>query len=389
VRNDTILETVAEYGTPCYIYDEQLIERNIERFTNLTYPNRAVHFASMANNNPQLLNMLRKRGLGIFVNSVKHLKLAMDCGFSPAEIIYTSTGISRRDLEFIAKLGVTINLDSLGQLELFGQVAPGSRCGIRLNIDENSLGNIFIGAESRIGLLETELEQARAIAEKYDLSIVGTHVYLGTNIVSLPTMLEGVQRTLELSNIFPDLTYVDLGGGFPVSGDDIPEFDYAEYDKQIREMFVKYSAMRGRQIKLVLEPGRALFGDTAVFCTSVLDVKERPDRYLACVDASATLMPKSLFYGEFHGVEVIGKQDQPTEGKPTDVVGSTTYSRDFLAKGDLLPATQVDDVLAFHNAGSYGYSMITQFLGQDSPCEVLVAKDGSTRLLRARNEAGR
>jgi diaminopimelate decarboxylase len=387
VQHELIAAAVEEYGTPCYLYDEELIRRNARRFTELAYPEKKVHCASMANNNPHLLRELRDLGMGVFVNSTKHLKLAMDCGFGTDEIIYTSTGVRKADLELIVELGVMVNIDSLGQLELYGSVNPGGTCGIRLNIDENSLGNVFIGSESRIGLMENELELALKIADKYRLTIAGTHVYLGTNIVSLDTMMQGVERTLELSNTFPDLTYVDLGGGFPVSEYDIEEFDYAKYDEKISAQFARYSEQRGRTIKLILEPGRALFGDTAVFCTSVLDVKERPDRDLICVDSSATLMPRSLFYGEYHQVAALGKEGEANSGKPADVVGSTTYSRDFLAKQAALPPLRTGDVLVFQNAGSYCYSMITRFLGQDEPCEVLVHADGSTTLIRSREDS--
>lgn len=380
----SISAVLSRQSTPCYLYDEALIRRNAERFTGLSYPHKAVHFASMANNNPELLRLLHGAGMGIFVNSVKHLRLALDCGFAPTEIIYTSTGVRRSDLELIAELGVAINLDSLGQLELYGTIAPGTSCGIRLNIDENSLGNVFIGAESRIGLLENELEVAAKIADRYRLTITGTHVYLGTNIASLDTMMRGVARTLELSDHFPELAYVDLGGGFPVTEEGIDEFDYPKYDEAISRMFTDYSDKRGRPIKLILEPGRALFGDTAVFATSVLDVKNRPDRVLACVDASATLIPRSLFYGEYHEVHVLGRSGEPPAERPADVVGATTYSRDFLAKGAALPPLRTGDVLVFGNAGSYCYSMMTQFLGQDEPGEVLVHADGTHTVIRDR-----
>lgn len=388
MESHVVAAVAKEFGTPCYIYDESLVRRNAARFGRLAYANRAVHAASMANNNPELLRLLHSLDFGVFVNSTKHLKLALDCGFAPEEIIYTSTGIRRSDLELIAELGVHVNIDSLGQLKAFGEIAPGQSCGIRLNIDENSLGNVFIGIESRIGLLEAEIPEALEIAARHNLTLVGTHVYLGTNIVSLETMMAGVARTLELSDQLADLTYVDLGGGFPVPDMDVPEFDYEEYDRRISAMFEEYSAKRGRDVRLVLEPGRALFGDAAVFCTSVLEVKDRPDRRLACVDASATLLPRSMFYGEYHAVEVLGRDDEPVYLKPTDVVGSTTYSRDFLAKGGKLPEVREGDVLAFRNAGSYGYSMISQFLGQDMPREVLVSPDGTARLIRGGEQSG-
>src|SRR5918998_1710631 len=95
VNSQKLAATAAEFGTPWYVYDADLIKRNATRFAQLSYPHRSVHFASMANNNPELLRIARGFGLGIFVNSVKHLKLALDCGFTADEIIYTSTGVRR------------------------------------------------------------------------------------------------------------------------------------------------------------------------------------------------------------------------------------------------------------------------------------------------------
>jgi diaminopimelate decarboxylase len=382
-------DAAALFGTPCYVYSEEMIRDNVSRFTGLHYPHKAIYFASMANNNPRLLEIVRSQGLGVFVNSRKHLELVLDQGFGPTDIVYTSTGVRRSDLEFLAAREISVNIDSPGQLRLYGEINPGGRCGIRLNIDENSLDNVFTGNQSRIGVLDSEFAGILQIAKQYDLTIVGTHVYLGTNIVSLPTMIRGVRRTLELSNAFPDLEYVDLGGGFPVTDSGLAaDFDYIAYDRQILELFEAYSKERGRPIQLILEPGRALFGDTAVFCTSVLDVKERPDRLLVCCDSSAALFPRSMFYNEFHDVHVLGKDSPPRPATPADVVGATTYSRDFLAKGVHLPPVEPGDVLVFDNAGSYCFSMITSFLGQTEPCEILDTVDGRLLLVRAREPIG-
>ena len=379
---DTI---VSKFDTPCYIYDEELINTNIKQFEKIKYSHKAIHFASMANNNPKLLRILKDAGWGIFVNSMKHLSLAMQSGFNVSNIIYTTTGISQTDMEFLAQKNISINLDSLEQTKLYGSLNPGGSIGIRLNIDEKSRDNIFIGSESRIGILETEFSDLLQIASKCSLKIVGTHVYLGTNVISFDEMIAGTMKTLELSNHFPDLEYIDLGGGFPINGEDEQYFDYDKYGELLTELFNNYSKKRGRNIKLILEPGRAIFGNTAIFCSRVLDVKERPDRFLISCDASASILPRSMFYNDtFHDIEVLGKQDEPKLSKPASVVGSTTYSRDYLGKDLQLPKIEVGDILVFKNAGSYCYAMITQFLGQAMPSEILIDSLGKTELIRER-----
>ena len=362
-----------------YVYKEDLIQKNIQRFKSIPYADCSIHFASMANDNPVLLSMLKKEGFGLFVNSRKHLELGLNLGFKPHEIVFASTGICLPTLKLLGKMGIRVNLDSPGQLEVFGSNNPGSACGIRLNIDEKSKNNVFIGAESRIGMLESELPEVFAIAKKYGLKLNGTHVYLGTDITKLDDLLAGVDKTLSLSDHFPELEFVDLGGGFPLEEE---RFDFEYYRGAIAERLEAYSRKRGRRIHLILEPGRAMFGSTAFFCAQVTDVKERPDRYLVCLNASATLIPRAMFYEDYNPASILRGNATGEFDKPVDIVGGTTYSRDFIHRKAKLPRVKPGDWLKLHYAGSYCYAMITRFLGQALPPEFLVRLDGTTEVIR-------
>ncbi|WP_437970719.1 hypothetical protein WMF04_16140 [Sorangium sp. So ce260] len=365
-------------ATPFYMYDEATIRESIGRFLSIPYAHKSIHFATMANDNPRLLSMLKAAGFGVFVNSLKHLAVALAAGFSVDDVIFASTGVSRDMMSVLIERGVRVNLDSLGQVALYGSMKPGSRVGIRLNIDEKSKNNVFIGAESRIGLLESELPRLFELAAQHGLRMVGTHVYLGTDI-SLEDSLAGVERTLVLSEKFPDLEFIDLGGGFPI---DPSRFDFSHYREKIAAMFERCSRRRGRPIELIIEPGRALFGAAGRFFTTVTDVKERPDRFIVSCDASATLIPRAMFYEDYNPVKVQGADGRDHFNKPVDIVGSTTYSRDFLARSTSLPRVDIGDRLIFLHAGSYCYSMITRFLGQALPPEYLCTRMNELELIR-------
>lgn len=362
-----------------YVYEETLIRHNIERFKSIPYRNSTIHFASMANDNPVLLSMLRNQGFGLFVNSRKHLELGLALGFKPSQIVFASTGISAPTMRLLGKLGIRVNIDSPGQLEMFGSCHPGTTCGIRLNIDEKSKNNVFIGAESRIGMLESELPEVFAIAKKYKLKLIGTHVYLGTDVTSLEDLLAGVDRTLALSDHFQDLEFVDLGGGFPIQEE---RFDFDQYRHAVAERMEAYSNKRGRPIHLILEPGRAVFGNTAYFCAQVTDVKERPDRYLVCLNASATLIPRAMFYEDYNPASVLRGSATGKFDKPVDIVGGTTYSRDFIGRKVNLERVTHGDWLKLHLAGSYCYAMITRFLGQAMPPEYLIRCNHEIEVIR-------
>jgi diaminopimelate decarboxylase len=363
-----------------YVYCEDQIIHNIKRFARIPYRNTKIHFASMANDNPILLSMLQKKKFGLFINSRKHLQLALSLGYCPDEIVFASTGISRPTMKLLGQMGVRINIDSISQLQMYGSLYPNTGIGIRLNIDEKSKNNVFIGAESRIGILESELPEVFAVAREYGLKLIGTHVYLGTDITSLADLLASVDKTLYLCDYFSDLEFIDLGGGFPIQED---RFDFEEYRKSISSRLESYSAKRQKALYLILEPGRAIFGNTAFFCVQVTDVKERPDRYLIGVNASATLIPRAMFYEDYNPVSVLRGECTGEFDKPVDIVGSTTYSRDFIGKAiQGFQKVKPGDWLKFHYAGSYCYSMITRFLGQTLPPEFLLRSNGEVELIR-------
>jgi len=389
--NAQVVKTVAEtHGTPCYIYDEASILRSIDRFNSIQYPNTSVHFATMANSNVCLLELIRRCGLKVFVNSAKHLALARASGFGHPDIIYTATGITEATLRDLIRRGVELNIDSLPQLELFGRLTQelGGRrsVGIRINIAENTRGNVFAGEESRIGIYASEFGEAHRIADLFGITIVGVHVYLGTDIADYQYLIAGTERVLSEADEFPDLQYVDLGGGFPTEGLNGVHFDYPSYGRAITDLFTRYSESRGRPIKMILEPGRSLFGDSAVFCTSVVDLKERADRLIVGCDGSVSQFPRPLMYNEYHPISVNGKAGLDPQVKLCDVVGNTTYSRDYLAKGVRLPALALGDILRLEHAGSYCFALTTQFLGQFAPAEVLVRLNGEIEIIREREK---
>ncbi len=121
----------------------------------------------------------------------------------------------------------------------------------------------------------------------------------------------------------------------------------------------------GRHIKLILEPGRILAGDSAIFVTTITDVKNRPDKAVILVDSSCGQFPQKLMYSEKPNFPHKVIDNNSTERKVADIAGNTTYSRDYLATDTLLPMVKIGQRIVFDHAGSYCKSMETVFLGKD------------------------
>ncbi len=369
---------VERFGSPLYVYNASEITQNVRKFTEIPYDNLEIYFATMCNSNPHILRLLNRMGVKAFVNSPKHLLIAYECGFLPWEVIFTSSNLSASDFDYVIKGKCILNVDSLGQLEKYGRLNPSSKVGLRINpanlVLPDKTKRVFVGPQSRLGILETEINEALRIAAEYGLTLNGVHIYLGTNLMDMDFFRRGVDEILRIARRFQGLEYVDLGGGFGVkSRFQDTEFNMIKYGAMISEKMHGFSEVMGRDIKLILEPGRAMVADTGYFLTTVLDVKKRPDKFYIGTDASVDIFPRPLFYEDaFHEITVYGKNGQKPLDKLADVCGNTTYSRDFIGKDRSLPPVSEGDVLIVHNAGGYCYSAITDFLGRLRPAEILI-----------------
>ncbi|HRZ96108.1 MAG TPA: hypothetical protein P5084_01015 [Paludibacter sp.] len=361
---------------PFYIYQSKHIIDICNKFQNISYENKSIHFASMANINSQFLGIVKAEGLNIFVNSPLHLEAALKAGFRGNEIIFTSSALSEKAMKSIEKVGVQVNLDSLNQLALWSTLFPGKTVGIRINIGDNvkpysSHAGAFIGKESRLGFTHDEISQIQ------DKSIIkGLHLYVGTDVFNIPYFIECYKELIKISAGFPQLEYLNFGGGFGVAENGDQQFDFDEYNHRVTELMHEVSAQKGKSIKLILEPGRIIGGNSGYFVCSVTDIKNRPDRKMAGVNASTVQFSRPLLYPDTanHPVVVIrnGVQIKTEKTQLTTVYGCSTYSRDIFTNNAMLPDLQIGDTIVIGNAGSYCASSYMQFLGFPKPEEYFV-----------------
>lgn len=369
--NDTIntklLELIKTEKTPFYLYDKAHISRNCQQLQSIAYPNKSIHFAMMANANSKFLRCVKKEGLYVFVNSINHLKKALKVGFSGREIVFAASAMDEKKMKKASESHCQVILDSLGQLENWKKISPKTSAGIRCNIGEfieakNTNAGYFIGKESRLGF---EIKEIQSI--KGDPAIEGLHTYVGTNVTDIDYFIECYRQIIKLAKWFPNLRYLDFGGGFGLGEETFVEFDMIQYGKQVTELMESISLDLGRDIELLLEPGRIIGACAGYFVSTAVDIKSRNNRQLIGVDASSVQFPRPLFYPDkaFHPAQVIhlNGSTQTTPLVKSTVFGCSTYSRDFLAKDVELPGVKEGDLIVLEHAGSYCASAHSDFLG--------------------------
>lgn len=361
---------------PYYVYDIQVIRERCRIFQNINYKKKAIHFASMANINPQFLSIVKEEKINVFVNSILHMKFAQEAGYNEREIIFTSSALTEKIMRIAYNCGVQINLDSSNQLELWLKLFPEKPIGIRCNIGDNiepysTLAGFFIGSESRLGFTREEVEK---IADKSLIN--GLHLYVGTDIFDIDYFINCYKELIDIAVNFPKLEYLNFGGGFGVSENGEKQFDFSEYNTRVTELMNKVSQNFGRDIQLILEPGRIIGGESGFFVCSVTDVKKRADDRLVGVNASTVQFSRPLMYPEIanHPVMIVREKTRLFSDNlyQTSIYGCSTYSRDLFSKKAQIPELQIGDIVVFGNAGSYSASSHTQFLGFPKPVEYFI-----------------
>ena len=364
---ERILELSALETGPFYLYDTDRIRQNCNSFLSIPYPAKSIHFAMMANSTPQFLQIIREAGLNIFVNSGLHLELAERTGFHEEEIVFAASALDEPTMRKVRQSGALLILDSTGQLDQWSSLFPDAGAGIRCNIGElvtpkKTLAGYFLGKQSRLGLTPESIHKLAG-----NPRIAGLHIYVGTNITDINYFIECYSQLSELAGLFPGLRYLDFGGGFGIGKETIDAFDIQYYGEKVSQLMERVSKKTGKEILLLLEPGRIIGVDSGYFVCRVVDIKDQYNRQLIGVNASSVQFPRPLFYPDdaYHPVKILRKRGRP-DGEPgitSSIYGCSTYSRDFLARDIPLPRVSKGDLIVLGYAGAYCATAHTEFLG--------------------------
>ncbi|MEN8230422.1 MAG: hypothetical protein ABFS38_19830 [Bacteroidota bacterium] len=371
-----ILELSALEIDPFYLYDTERIRLNCSRFLSIPYPAKSIHFAMMSNSNPQFIRIIKEAGLNIFVNSKMHLESAERIGYHDEEIVFAASALDEPAMKKIKESGAILILDSIGQLDQWSSLYPDANIGIRCNIGElvipkKTPAGYFLGKQSRLGLTLDSISKLEG-----NPRISGLHIYVGTNITDINYFIDCYSKLTGLTGLFPRLRYLDFGGGFGNGENTIKAFDIESYGYKVSQLMDQVSKKTGREIKLLLEPGRVIGVDSGYFVCRVVDVKDHGNKQLIGVNASSVQFPRPLFYPDeaYHPVKILHGNGCSVDksGITSSIFGCSTYSRDFLARDISLPQTSKGDIIILGHAGAYCATAHTDFLGFPKAKEFLL-----------------
>ena len=389
-------EVRERFGTPCYVYERAALEAAARAALAFPAPfGFTLRYAMKANPSHGILTLFRGLGLHIDASSDHEVERAQRAGFAPAQIQLTSQMPSQRLKEFLGQ-GVLYNACSLRQLEMVGRAAPGGEVSVRMNagLGSGSTNRTNTGGPaSSFGVWHEYLGDVKTVAEKYNLRVTRLHSHIGSG--TDPEVWKRVTRmTLDLVAKLPEVTTINLGGGFKVGrmpGEGTT--DLQDVGDHVRRELEAFRDRDGRALHLEIEPGTYLVangGSVVATCMDVVDTG-RDGYAFAKLDTGMPEVTRPSLYGAQHPITVMA------EGRPqADVVfvGPCCESGDILtpAPGDpeaLAPRKvarpQAGDLVVVGGAGAYCAAMSTiNYNSYPQAPEVMLEPDGTLRLLRRR-----
>nr|WP_122012625.1 diaminopimelate decarboxylase [Maliibacterium massiliense] len=383
-------QLLAQYDSPLYVYDEAVLRDRCRQMTQLL-PNHnfRVLYSAKANTNLTLLRIIREEGLRVDAMSPGEMCIERASGFDISDIFYVCNNISRQEMQRAIREGVLISVDSLSQLETYGQLNPGGRVAIRFN-PEVGAGHsekvVTGGKHTKFGVQIAQIDQVRALLDRYNLRLVGINQHIGSLFMDGKPFVEGVRHLLEVARQFPGLEVIDMGGGFGVPyREGEGRLDLAALSAALAETLDAFLAgYDNKDVTFQIEPGRYIVAECGVLLGGVHAVKESYDVTYVGTDIGFNVLARPMLYDAYHAMEVLHEGARGRQR--ATVVGNICESGDILARDRELDEARVGDILLVRNAGAYGYAMASQYNCRLRPAEVLLDMLGKDRLIRRRDD---
>lgn len=367
-----VAKVAEDFGTPVFVYDEATLRAQAKKALAFEVPyGLTVRYAMKANPNSHILKVLDNEGIEIDASSGFEADRAMLAGVKPEKILITSQELPKNLVELV-KSGVNFNACSLNQLEQYGKALPGTEVSVRINpglgSGHSNRTNVG-GPSSSFGIWYEYVDKVKDIAKKYNLKITRLHTHIGSG--SDPEVWTKVAAmSLEQVKAFPDVTSLDLGGGFKVARmqDEIGT-DLSLISPVIAEALEKFFKDTGRKIKLEIEPGTFMVANSGSLITRIHDIVDTGEAGYTFlkIDSGMTEIMRPALYGAQHPLIVVN--DRPEDHQKYVVAGHCCESGDTLTPypGDpeviadrLLQKAEIGDLMVIEGVGAYCAYMSAQ-----------------------------
>ncbi|KKO49322.1 diaminopimelate decarboxylase [Arsukibacterium sp. MJ3] len=371
-----------------YVYERAIIDRQVANFRQHIPARIKLHYAVKANPYWPVVQHLKPLVDGFDVASQKEMLLALQSGMPVADISFAGPGKGDAELLSAIITGVTLNVESLGELQrvcqLGSQTSKTPQVALRVNpgFELKSSGMKMAGGAKPFGIDEELVLQTLANIADMPVKLRGFHIYCGSQNLKPESLIEAHQHTFALAaKLVAACPYrpemINLGGGFG-----IPYFagerrlNLAPVGESLQGLLAQYHNELAN-IELVIELGRYLVAEAGLYACQVVDKKQsRGTTYLVCNGGLHHHLANSGNFGQVirknYPVTIANRISQEATELVT-IVGPLCTPLDILADRMTLPTADVGDWVVVYQSGAYGPTASPQdFLGHPNVAEILL-----------------
>ena len=384
-------DIVKEYGTPLYVYSEEIIRRQMSRVAQVItkYPYTA-NYSVKANTNIHILKLALDEGINCDAMSEGEIRMLEAAGFPYERIFFVPNNVSKEEMQYAIDRGIMTSLDSLSQLEQYGELNPGGKCAVRINPGVGAGHHEKVvtgGKKTKFGISEDDIDKVFEIAAKYKLTIAGINQHIGSLFMEPTPYLEAVSNLLRIAKRFKNLEFIDFGGGYGIPYhklNDEAEYPMEDFKKKLEPILDEFIKEYGKTPLFKSEPGRYCVAEGSVILGRVHATKENAGKKYVGTDIGMNVLVRPSMYDSWHDAEII----RDSKVVPRDnlveqnIVGNICESGDILCKERMLPEAKKGDLVCILDTGAYGYSMCSTYNSRPRPAEVMITRDGKVECIR-------
>ncbi len=359
--------------TPFYFYDISLLDRTLEALKSANKFGYHIHYALKANINSKILDKIRNAGLGVDCVSGGEIRIAMENGFTPSQVVLAGVGKTDREIEFALRNDIfSFNVESIAELEVINEIAgmigQKARISMRVNpeIEAGTHHYITTGSkENKFGVSTDELLGALDFIRSCEnVSFIGLHYHIGSQITDLQRFRALVDRVNDLQDQLHQngfkLPHLNVGGGLGINYVDPDQDPIPDFENYFKIFHDHLKVLPGQEVHFEL--GRSIVGQCGTLMSRVVYMKEGGHTKFAILDAGMTELMRPALYQAVHKIQNLSSE---LAEDIYEVVGPICESSDFFGKKTPLPKTKRGDLIAIRSTGAYGETMRNNYNGRE------------------------
>jgi diaminopimelate decarboxylase len=389
------------YGSPLFVASKNYIVDRLNHIKKIfSFPGYelVIGYSFKTNYLAGICRTFLDEGCWAEVVSEMEYELAKRLSVKGENIIFNGPHKTDEGIEQAISLGSILHLDNFQEYERVRAIAAKIKMTAKVGIRFNFQYHNYIWDKFGFRFNEDELNCLfEDMAKQKYIDFVSLHNHCGTYILepdlyraSVDTMHIIVKMALK-HGLAPHM--LDIGGGMPstaplrekytagyISGTDINLAVYADSIAPGLERIKNTLEGHGnnRELKLVIEPGRALIDEAVVLITSVVATKKGANNAdITLIDAGVNILPTTTWYNRTP--KVVGKNSMRYEKQR--LCGPLCMQIDVINEGIYLPELETGDQLIIPNVGAYNQTQSMQFI-QCRPAAVLMDENMKPTLIQ-------